>query len=83
MSLCSNLLVLPHAVTCQHSLPELNKELFIDRDMMVITFTWHLVYGGHTKEQCAKNVNLLPHVYVAHLMVQKEDNSLARVTRFA
>ena len=45
---------------------------------MVIAFTWHTVYDGYTKEQCAKNVNLLLQVYVAHLMVQKEDKSLAR-----
>jgi hypothetical protein len=45
---------------------------------MVIAFTWHTVYNGYTKEQCAKNVNLLLQVCVAHLMVQKEDKSLTR-----
>jgi hypothetical protein len=63
---------------CQYSLPELNKEVFINRDVMVIAFIWHTVYDGYTKEQCAKHVNLVPQVYAAHLVVQKEDKSLAR-----
>jgi hypothetical protein len=46
--------------------------------MMVIAFTWHTVYNCYTKEQHAKIDNSLLQVYVAHLMVQKEDKSLAR-----
>ena len=74
----NNLLVQLHVGTCWHTLPDLDKALFIDRDLIVVAFTWHTIYNGYTKEQCAKNAKTQAQAYAAQLVIQKEDKTLAR-----
>lgn len=40
-----------HAGTCKHSLPDLDKDLFVNRPLMVVAFSWKPVYDGMNKKQ--------------------------------
>jgi hypothetical protein len=62
------------ACTCNNSLPELDKSMSLDRDVLQVGFQWRTIYDGRTKsDQDKAKINTL---YAVHIIAEKKDRQL-------
>jgi hypothetical protein len=65
------------AGTCNNSLPELDKSMFLNRDVLQVGFQWCTIYDGHTNsDQDKAKIDTL---YAIHIMAEKKDCQLTRL----
>jgi hypothetical protein len=62
------------AGTCNNSLPELDKSMFLDRDVLQVGFEWRTIYDGCTKSDWDKAK--IDTLYVVHIIAEKKDHQL-------
>lgn len=61
------------AGTCRNTL-NIDKNMFLDQDVLKVGFQWCLIYHGHTKSDREKaGVELL---YAVHIVAEKKDRTL-------
>jgi hypothetical protein len=61
---------------CNNSLPELDKYMFLDRDVLQVSFQWRTIYDGCTKSDPDKAK--IDALYAVHIIVEKKDHQLTR-----
>jgi hypothetical protein len=63
------------AGTCRNTI-NINKNMFLDRDVLQVGFQWHLIYDGRTKMDREKaGVELL---YAVHIVSETKDHTLVQ-----
>jgi hypothetical protein len=69
------------AGTCNNSLPELDKSMFLDRDVLQVGFQWRTIYDGRTKSDWDKAK--IDTLYAVHIIAEKKDSQLTRSLVFS
>jgi hypothetical protein len=63
------------AGTCNNTLPDLDKTMFLERDMLEIGFHWHMIYNGCRRSDKEKTKD--KPLYTVHLITKKQNCQLA------
>jgi hypothetical protein len=67
--------VAPKAGMCRNTI-SIDKNMFLDRDVLQVGFQWHLIYDGRTKMDHEK-AGVKP-LYTVHIVVEKKDCTLVQ-----
>jgi hypothetical protein len=60
---------------CRNTI-NIDKNMFLDHDVLQVGFQWQLIYDGRTKMDCEKaGVELL---YAVHIVAKKKDRTLVQ-----
>jgi hypothetical protein len=62
------------AGTCNNSLLELDKSMYLDRDVLQVGFQWHTIYNGCTKSE--RDKAKIDTLYAIHIITEKKDRQL-------
>lgn len=71
----NNICVQLHAGTCKHTLLDLDKAPFMERDPIELGFQWRPVYVGKNKKQ--REESGMEQTYAVHVLCEKKDKTLA------
>jgi hypothetical protein len=63
------------AGTCRNTI-NIDKNMFLDHDVLQVSFQWHLIYDGHTKMDREK-AGVEP-LYAVHIVAEKKDRTLVQ-----
>jgi hypothetical protein len=70
-----NICIQLHAGTCKHTLPDLDKATFMERDPIELGFQWRPIYVGKNKKQ--REEAGMEQTYAVHVLCEKKDKTLA------
>jgi hypothetical protein len=63
------------ARTCNNTLPDLDKTMFLERDVLEIGFQWCMIYDGCSRSEKDKAKD--KPLYTVHMIAKKQDCQLA------
>jgi hypothetical protein len=71
----NNILVQLHAGTCAHTLPDLDKKMFVERELIALGFSYRSIYDGSSnKKKDKKDLK-----YALHVICEKKNKTIARL----